>query len=122
MEARVLTPEELEALEELHELMERARVNDRQRFEFRAYPLVAVELLRYALARKKIRNPAAFALTRYRVRVAIRPEPELTHQELEAERLSEEDVERGLAFARSLGLPAEAIAALEDELATRSAA
>lgn len=116
VDSRVLTDEELRALEPLAELMERADVNDRQRFEFRAFPLLACELLELALSRPKIRNPAAFALDRFRKRVA---EARTAPTDLEAELgagLSEEELERGLEFARSHGAPAPIVAELEAEL------
>jgi hypothetical protein len=53
----------------LEELLDRAEVNPRQRLELHTCPPLAIELLEYALKRPRIRNPAAFAVARFRRRM-----------------------------------------------------
>lgn len=98
--------------EDLEKLMERADVNAAQRLTFRSCPDRAKALLLYALARPKIRNPAAFALTRIRAEQDAPRAPEPTP----ADPLTVDELERSLTFAREHGAPAIAVEQIEREL------
>lgn len=116
---RVLTEAEIKALGRLGELLDLAKVNVRQRWELRTFPLVAVEVLEYALARRKIRNPAAYAVDRFRARTAAaHPVTELGLVQ-EREVLPLEEFELALAAARRLGAPAPVIEQMALELEER---
>lgn len=95
--------------------MDRAQVNPAQRLELRTAPELGVRFLSYALGRRRIRNPAAFAVARFRAAVADdlhRIRAELPEEETR----SVEELVSALAFARSVPMPAAAIAAIEAEL------
>lgn len=100
--------------EELEALMERSDVNGPQRLTFRSEPDRAKRLLRYALARPKIRNPAAFALARFRAEQEAPRETPADEEPREA--MDVAALERALAFAREYGAPTMAIAAITAEL------
>lgn len=63
-------PDEAPLEVRLEALLDQARVNSAQRFELRRDPVLAIELLDYALARPKIRKPAAYVVDRFRRRRA----------------------------------------------------
>ena len=93
--------------------MDRASVNFRQREELRADPELAVELLADALSRPKIRNPGAFVVARFRDRVRDRVAEDDLHHPGPS---SIEELEAGLAFARSNGAPAAIVETIVAEL------
>jgi hypothetical protein len=100
-------------LDELQTLMDKASVNFRQREELRADPELGIELLEYALSRPKIRNPGAFVVARFRQRVRDRVAADDLHH---PEPSSIEELESGLAFARSNGAPSAIVETIEAEL------
>jgi len=99
-------------IERLLDVCALADVNTPQRLEFEADPALAVELLEYALSRPKIRNPAAFAVTRFRRELGRRARVEELNRpdDPDAPTLS------SLELAWSLELPDVAIAALGREI------
>jgi hypothetical protein len=60
----------------LEELLDRANVNHAQRLAFRAHPERSIELLERALRKRKVRNPAAYALSCLRRETDPETEPE----------------------------------------------
>jgi hypothetical protein len=96
------------ALERLEDLFALADVNETQRFELRLDPVLAVELLEYAMTRDRIRNPAAFAVSRYRREQGRRARL----AELEKPDEPEQPTLSSLELAWSLELPAPALDAI----------
>jgi hypothetical protein len=95
----------------LEVLCDALEVNPAQRLEFRADPALAIELLEYARRRPRIKNAAAFAVSRFR-----RRRVQVVAAELDGAREDlpdVEDLERGLAFARAAKAPAPIIASIE---------
>jgi hypothetical protein len=110
----------VEPSEELEALMERAQVNHAQKITFRTDPPRGIRLLEYALGRPKIRNPAAFALARFRAELADAHEQRVGENQVELQAVPDPldvaEIERGLAFARAMRLPPDVIATIEAEL------
>jgi hypothetical protein len=100
---------------ELEGLMDRAQVNPAQRLELRSDPELAIELLTYALGRARIRNPAAFAVARFRRR-RMEEHREIA-EAVEDELLGVEELQDALAFAKRYGVPAEHVERIEADLA-----
>lgn len=98
-------------LDRFHELMDAADVNPAQRLELRADVELAVELLEYAIGRPKIRNPAAFAVKRFREARERQRQEDRLH---EPDPVTLEQAEEALEAGRRLGLPALVIRNLED--------
>lgn len=101
------------AKERLEDLFGLADVNAPQRLELRSDPVLAVELLEYALDRPRIRNAAAFTVSRFRREQARK----LRLAELEAPDALEEVTLSELELAWSLALPVPALEALAGRVA-----